>query len=67
MNVWEAIFRQSRVNGGTYDEQSLPQRKWDWPTETWFQTRLERLREVQARIALRPVRNGRRTDELRTM
>ena len=67
MNAWEAVFRQSRVYGGYYNEQLLPQRKWHWPTETWFQTRLDRLREGQGRIALRPVGNGRRADELRTV
>lgn len=67
MKVWEAIFRQSRVNDGYYDERLLPQGKWDWPTGTWFQTRLDQLRGREPRVGLRPVRKLRGADELRTM
>jgi hypothetical protein len=45
MNAWESIFLQSPVNDGCYDEDDLPQRNWEWPRETWFQTRLEHIRE----------------------
>jgi len=41
MKAWESIFRQSRVNDGYYDEDKLPQLKWDWPKGTWFQARLD--------------------------
>lgn len=67
MNVWEAIFRQSRVNDGDYDERFLPQSKWDWPTGTWFQNRLDQMREREPRLGLRAARNLRGADELRTM
>ena len=36
MNSWEAIFTQSPVNQGYYNEQRLPQQHWAWPRGTWF-------------------------------
>lgn len=44
MNSWELIFRQSRVNLGSYDGDRLPAQNWDWPRDTWFQRRLRHLR-----------------------
>jgi hypothetical protein len=41
MNAWEAIFSQSPVNEGYYNEQRLPQVHWDWPRSTWLQSRLD--------------------------
>jgi hypothetical protein len=67
MNFWETIFRQSPVNDGYYDEQSLPQSRWDWPSGTWFQTRLDRIREREPISGVRAVRKMRGTDDLRTM
>ena len=55
MKVWEAIFRQSRVNDGYYDERLLPQGKWDWPTGTWFQTRLDQMRGREPHCSRGPV------------
>jgi hypothetical protein len=47
MNGWELIFAQSPVNNGYYAEDDLEQRNWDWPRGTWFQARLNCLREHQ--------------------
>lgn len=47
MNPWESIFAQSPVNRGCYEEKDLPQLSWEWPTATWFQTRLEYVREQE--------------------
>ena len=44
MNSWELIFLQSKVNNGVYEGDRLPAQNWDWPEETWFQTRLRYLR-----------------------
>lgn len=44
MSSWQIIFLQSRVNYGAYDGDRLPAQNWDWPQETWFQTRLRYLR-----------------------
>jgi len=49
MNSWELIFRQSRVNLGSYDGDRLPTQNWDWPRGTWFQTRLWHLRHGRSR------------------
>jgi hypothetical protein len=48
MNGWEAIFLQSRVNDGYYNEDELPQKPWQWPATTWFRARLEGVREQTA-------------------
>jgi len=53
MSTWEAIFMQSRVNQGYYSEDELPQRPWEWPTATWFRTRLEEVREQETTGFLR--------------
>jgi hypothetical protein len=45
MNSWEAIFSQSPVNTGFYNGEKLPQAHWDWPKRTWFQARLNQIRE----------------------
>jgi hypothetical protein len=45
MSTWEAIFSQSPVNEGFYDEQQIPQLHWDWPRKTWFQSRRDFLRD----------------------
>ena len=45
MNTWEAIFSQSPVNKGFYNGEKLPQMHWDWPKRTWFQARLNHVRE----------------------
>ncbi|HEX7232806.1 MAG TPA: hypothetical protein VF452_20635 [Candidatus Binatia bacterium] len=50
MNTWEAIFSQSPVNQGYYNEAGLPQNHWGWPRGTWFQSRLDFIRD-QERIS----------------
>ena len=45
MNSWELIFRQSRVNRGSYYGDRLPAQNWHWPRGTWFQRRLRYLRK----------------------
>jgi hypothetical protein len=45
MNTWEAIFSQSPANNGFYNGEKLPQVHWDWPKRTWFQGRLNHVRE----------------------
>ena len=67
MNAWESVFLQSRVNDGYYDEDRLPQLKWDWPTETWFQSRLYYVRDHQPVLSLRSSRKITDCDETRTM
>jgi hypothetical protein len=45
MDGWELIFAQSPVNNGYYAEDNLEQRNWDWPRGTWFQARLNHIRD----------------------
>ncbi len=56
MNTWESIFVQSPVNDGHYDEDELPYLNWNWPKETWFQTRLQQIREHQLAGSLRTIK-----------
>ncbi|HEX6768708.1 MAG TPA: hypothetical protein VF208_05095 [Candidatus Binatia bacterium] len=49
MNAWEAIFAQSPVNDGYYDEKDLPHLRWDWPSATWLQARRNFLRDKNQR------------------
>ena len=45
MSSWQLIFSQSKVNSSFYDGDRLVAQNWDWPKETWFQTRVRDLRE----------------------
>jgi hypothetical protein len=67
MNVWEAVFSQSRVNNGYYDEQWLPQSRWDWPSKTWFQGRLDYVREHEPIWALKTVRKSNDANDVRAL
>ena len=65
MNTWEAIFSQSPANKGFYDGEKLPQTNWDWPKRTWFQARLNKVREHDRP---RPVKaTGKEFQDLRSM
>jgi len=67
MSAWESIFAQSPVNDGYYDEDELPQQNWDWPKGTWFQARLDYVREREPVWSLKTSRKMRNGGELRTM
>lgn len=67
MNIWEAVFTQSKVNDGYYDEARLPQQRWEWPRGTWFQSRLDLIREHEAPRSLRSSSKMRVTHELPAM
>lgn len=64
MNVWESIFAQSPANNGFYNGDKLPQQNWDWPKGTWFQARLERIREREPVLKLQSLRKPRRVSDL---
>jgi hypothetical protein len=38
---WMNVFAQSRVNGGEYGGDKLPEQKWDWPRDTWLKRKLK--------------------------
>jgi len=56
MNAWESIFLQSPANDGCYEEDELPQQYWDWPKGTWFQARLDQIRDHETVLYRRPRR-----------
>ncbi|MGH7832452.1 MAG: hypothetical protein ACREQK_02310 [Candidatus Binatia bacterium] len=49
LTSWQLIFLQSKVNGCAYRGEDLPQRKWEWPKNTWLQERLSQLRPLEPR------------------
>jgi hypothetical protein len=55
MNAWEAIFTQSPVNNGFYEENELAQGYWEWPRRTWLQDRLEYVRENELTTGLKSI------------
>jgi len=46
-SYWQLIFLQSKVNGAAYNGEKLPGRNWDWPKDTYFQRRLQRVKFFQ--------------------
>jgi hypothetical protein len=44
-NYWQLVFNQSRVNGAEYFGDQLPCNSWDWPKNTFLQTRLSELKK----------------------
>jgi hypothetical protein len=67
MNVWESVFTQSRVNDGYYDEDRLPDFRWEWPKRTWFQARLDYARNHNQVGALKTSRKLRQSHDLPAM
>ena len=52
---WRRIFEQSAVNGGKYDERDLVQRVFRPVTDSWFQKRLDHVRnELKKEMLLGP-------------
>jgi hypothetical protein len=54
MNSWELMFLQSKVNNRGYTGDHLTPQNWAWPQETWFQKRLDELRQKRRQTAARP-------------
>ncbi len=67
MNAWEAIFIQSPVNDGYYDEDDLPHQRWEWPKSTWFQARRDFLKEHKQLVAAESMRKIRKDYEMRAL
>ena len=45
LSLWQLIFLQSKVNGAQYQGEEFFPRKWDWPSDTYLQRGLRRLRK----------------------
>lgn len=67
MSAWQTIFFQSPVNRGYYDEDELPQQNWEWPKGTWFQSRLDHVRDREPLDLRFHRRRRRRGDKARTV
>jgi hypothetical protein len=48
MTDWQIIFLNSALYGGRYVGDYLPVQPWQFPTQTWLQRRLEKIRKEQA-------------------
>lgn len=60
MNAWESVFTQSPVNSKWYHEaDDLPYHTWEWPKGTWFQARLDYVREHEIAWSLKSSRRAR--------
>ena len=44
---WQMVFAQSKANGAPYSGEQLPGSNWEWPKDTYFQRRLQKLRWQQ--------------------
>ena len=68
MNVWESVITRSRVNDGyCYKEDRLPEFRWEWPKDTWFQARLDYAREHEPIRSLKTARKSKQANELRAL
>ncbi len=67
MNLWESVITRRRANGGFYyDEERLPEFRWEWPKGTWFQARLDYAREGEPVWRLKTGRKLRVVDDVST-
>lgn len=48
MSPWQFIFLQSRINLPCYSIVEPQASHWSWPKETWFQNRLNHIRNVES-------------------
>lgn len=46
---WRLVFELARVNGAENYQHELPAQGWDWPKQTYLQTRLEQKRKEQTK------------------
>ncbi|MBM4260280.1 MAG: hypothetical protein FJ145_02450 [Deltaproteobacteria bacterium] len=68
MNAWESVFTQSPVNSRRYYAlDDLPCHNWKWPKGTWFQARLDYVREHAPVWSVKSSRKARGHREMRAM
>ena len=46
LTYWQRVFLQSKVNGASYNGESLPGQVWCWPKNTYLQSRLQNQQEL---------------------
>ena len=54
LTYWQRVFLQSKVNGASYNGESLPGQVRCWPKNTYLQSRLQNQQELGESIP--PVR-----------
>jgi len=47
-SFWQLVFSQSKVNGAPYSGEHLQGHIWNWPTDTFLQRRLRKMRWYQS-------------------
>jgi hypothetical protein len=67
MTRWQSIFMQSPANSGFYYDDELPRPTWQWPKGTWFQERLDYIREHRLITSVKFNRKIGQGDGMRTM
>jgi len=51
VSYWQLIFLQSKANGCSYRDENLPNMKWQWPRDTWFQEKLSHhLKDLEVEV-----------------
>ena len=56
ISYWQLVFLQSNANGCFYHSEDVPQVRWRWPKETWFQERLSQ-KVTDTEIGTQPLNN----------
>ena len=51
LTYWQRVFLQSKVNGASYNGESLPGQVWCWPKNTYLQSRLQNQQELGESIS----------------
>jgi len=46
LTYWQRVFLQSKVNGASYNGESLPGQVWCWPENTYLQSRLQNQQQL---------------------
>jgi len=64
LSYWQLVFLQSKANGCSYRGEGLPQMKWQWPRDTWFQEELAHRLKAR-KFAAHQTRNGQQVARVR--
>jgi hypothetical protein len=65
VKAWLSTLFENPIRGD-YESDELPQQNWQWPKDTWFQGRLDYVREHEPRRRFRPPKKFQQQLEQRT-
>ena len=51
LTYWQRVFLQSKVNGASYEGESLPGQVWCWPKNTYLRRRLQRQQALREGVS----------------